>query len=62
MLIASNLRLLSSLFAQVGEIFVNQCCFYSGQFDFTQVCLTWSYIVLFKCSLYYFEQTCGSKM
>jgi hypothetical protein len=35
---------------------VNQCCFLSGQFDFTEVWLTWSYIVLFKCSLYFFEQ------
>ena len=57
LLIAYNFHLLSIPFAQQHVKFiVNQCCFLSGQFDFTEVWLTWSYIVLFKCSLYFFEQ------
>ena len=61
LLIAYNFHLLSIPFAQQHVKFiVNQCCFLCGQFDFTEVWLTWSYIVLFKCSLYFFEQ-CISK-
>lgn len=57
LLIAYNFHLLSIPFAQQHvKCIVNQCCFLSGQFDFTEVWLTWSYIVLFKCSLYFFEQ------
>ena len=57
LLIAYNFHLLSIPFPQQHVKFiVNQCCFLSGQFDFTEVWLTWSYIVLFKCSLYFFEQ------
>ena len=57
LLIAYNFHLLSIPFAQQHvKCIVNQCCFLSGRFDFTEVWLTWSNIVLFKCSLYFFEQ------
>ena len=62
LLIAYHFHLLSIPVAQQHvELIVNQCCFLSGQLDFTEVWLTWSYIVLFKCSLYFFEQFISRK-
>ena len=57
LLIASHFHLLSVPFAQQQvKLIHNQCCFLPGQVDIPEVGLTWSYIVMIMCSLYFFEQ------
>lgn len=58
--IAYNFHLSSIPFAgQHVRLVVNQCCFISGQFHFTEVRLTWSQFVSFKCSLNFFFVCAG---